>query len=175
MNINKKSHGKGFTLIELVVIVVILAVLAVIALPKFINIQADARISVIRQVQTSIKSANDLLFAKSKVPSYSVVTSRGGRFTDIDMDGDGDFVIRQGDLSEPDIRLIWYYLDNADLLKQINLSSEIIEQQDGIHDTYLGYDFDGDGDVIDDGCSFKYKQAQSNGGKPEYSLITDGC
>lgn len=42
--------NKGFTLIELVVVIIVLGILAAIAIPRFINMQADARIAVIKGV-----------------------------------------------------------------------------------------------------------------------------
>lgn len=48
----------GFTLIELVVVIVILAILAAIALPKFANMQAQARIAKMNGALGAMKSAS---------------------------------------------------------------------------------------------------------------------
>ena len=52
----RKSQS-GFTLIELVVVIIILAILAAIALPRFINMQAQARIAKMNGALGAIKSA----------------------------------------------------------------------------------------------------------------------
>ena len=52
-----KPNAKGFTLIELVVVIIILGVLAVIALPKFINLQDDARTAAMAGQFGAFKSA----------------------------------------------------------------------------------------------------------------------
>lgn len=167
-------YKKGFTLIELVFVISILGILAAVVVPKFINITRDARIEAINQLKVSVKSANDLLFVKSKVPSYSF-EQPNPRFTDIDIDENGVIEINQNDPSKPDVRLIWSYLDNADLTKRITMSSDFLEERDDPNFVYLGYDLNGDGNVQDDFCSFKYTQALSDGGAPVYELITDGC
>ncbi|MDO8425923.1 MAG: prepilin-type N-terminal cleavage/methylation domain-containing protein, partial [Deltaproteobacteria bacterium] len=40
-----RKSNKGFTLIELVMVIVILAILAAVAIPRFIDLQSDARIA----------------------------------------------------------------------------------------------------------------------------------
>lgn len=42
--------NKGFTLIELVIVIIVLGILAAVAIPRFINIQQEARIAAIKGV-----------------------------------------------------------------------------------------------------------------------------
>ena len=59
----KKTNG--FTLIELVVVIIILGILAVIAVPKFMNLQKDARIAALKSLEGSFKAANKIVFTKA--------------------------------------------------------------------------------------------------------------
>ncbi|WP_133405668.1 prepilin-type N-terminal cleavage/methylation domain-containing protein [Parashewanella tropica] len=59
-----KQH-QGFTLIELVIVIIILGILAVTAAPKFINFQGDARVSALKGVEGSLKSANAMVYSKA--------------------------------------------------------------------------------------------------------------
>ncbi len=58
MTINQKTNG--FTLIELIVVIVILGVLSVVAIPKFVDLQSEARISRLQALKGAIHSANNL-------------------------------------------------------------------------------------------------------------------
>ena len=59
-----RNKQQGFTLIELVVVIVILGILAAVAVPKFVNLQSDARFASIQGVNGAIQSAAALAHAQ---------------------------------------------------------------------------------------------------------------
>jgi len=54
----------GFTLIELVMVIVILGILAATAIPKFVNLQNDARIASVNGIAGGLRSASALAQAR---------------------------------------------------------------------------------------------------------------
>lgn len=81
MNIENSRRQGGFTLIELVVVIVVLGILAAFAIPRFVDVNSDARASAIRGLGGSISSSIAL--------SHGLALARGeaGPTGDITMEG----------------------------------------------------------------------------------------
>jgi MSHA pilin protein MshA len=69
-----RSSQQGFTLIELVAVIVLLGILAVTALPRFLNLQGDARSSVLRGVGAQVLGADAQLYAKALIQNQTGAT-----------------------------------------------------------------------------------------------------
>lgn len=61
------NEKNGFTLIELVIVIVILGLLAAIAAPKYVDLQSDAKTSVIEGIGGSMKSLSDMVRLKAEI------------------------------------------------------------------------------------------------------------
>jgi len=89
------GNQKGFTLIELVVVIVVLGILAAFAVPRFINMAGDARVSAVNGMAGGIRSAVALARAQYMVDgnlSASIVAMDG-----VNVDCDTGTGIPEGD------------------------------------------------------------------------------
>lgn len=76
-----KSKQAGFTLIELVVVITILGILAAIAIPRFVDLQGNARLAKMQAAAGAVKSAAALAHSaaivSSTYPSETTVSMEG--------------------------------------------------------------------------------------------------
>jgi MSHA pilin protein MshA len=78
-----RNSSKGFTLIELVVVISILGILAAFAIPRFVSLEREARISATQGLAGSVRSAGALAHALWLAQSSPASVSMEGNAVNI--------------------------------------------------------------------------------------------
>ncbi len=71
----KKRNQKGFTLIEIIAVLVILGILAAIAIPKYLDMQADAKNKAVAGAVSSLISAASMEFSQALLNGQATANS----------------------------------------------------------------------------------------------------
>lgn len=62
---DRVKNQKGFSLIELIMVIVIMGILAAVAIPKFVDLSANAKTSACKANQSAIESAAAIKYAEN--------------------------------------------------------------------------------------------------------------
>jgi len=146
--------NQGFTLIELVVVIVILGILAAVALPRFIDLSSDARISTVKAMAGAVNTG--AMLARSKAIILGKDVSSSGPIS-VDLDGDNN----------NDVRLVFGYPDSTD-------SASMQWIIDDMGDFQYTPGNPGKYELQTD-CRVEYSNALNKDSAPQISVTTSGC
>lgn len=148
-----KITNQGFTLIELVMVIVILGILAAAAIPKFVDLSSEARISGVKALAGSVSTG--AMLARSKAIIDGVDVSSGGVVAhDLDSDGTPESLIFGYPNSNNAHTMTWIVDDIGDFT-----------YNSGDPGTY----------ELDTNCLVQYQNAPDANNGPSITTVTSGC